>query len=159
MKKLIILVITIGLICVFVHCSSNGSATAAAAGTATAVKDTASVHAMDRAAFLEKVFNYTTDSVWAYRGSKPAIIDFSATWCQPCKTIAPILDELAVEYKDKLVIYKIDVDEEEELAAVFGISSVPSILFVPMEGKPSMVKGAAPKEFFVQAISDLLLKE
>ena len=106
--------------------------------------------------FKEKVFDYEASSDWKYKGDLPAIVDFYADWCKPCKMIAPILEELAVEYKGKIIIYKVDVDDEKELAGVFQTQSIPSILFIPKEGQPQMAKGALPKETFVKAINDVL---
>ena len=109
--------------------------------------------------FLKKVANYETNpNEWKYLGDKPAIVDFYASWCGPCKTIAPILEELAAEYGDKIYIYKVDTEEEEELAAAFGIRSIPSLLFIPMNGKPQMAQGAMPKSAFKDATNEVLLK-
>jgi len=106
--------------------------------------------------FKEKVFNYETNKDWKYEGSTPAIIDFYADWCGPCKIVAPILEELQEEYGDKLVIYKVNTEEQRELSAIFGIQSIPSLLFIPKEGQPQMAMGALPKETFKQAISEVL---
>ncbi|NJO88023.1 MAG: thioredoxin [Chloroflexia bacterium] len=108
--------------------------------------------------FKDKVFNYEVNKEWKYLGNKPAIIDFYADWCRPCKMVAPILDDLAKEYENDIVIYKVDTEAEQELAAVFGIRSIPSILFIPVEGQPQMAQGALPKESFKDAIRDILLK-
>ena len=105
--------------------------------------------------FKEKVFDYTNNSDWKYVGEKPAIIDFYADWCAPCKTVAPILEELDNEYED-MVVYKINTEEQPELAATFGIQSIPALLFVPLEGQPQMAMGALPKDVFVKAISEIL---
>lgn len=108
--------------------------------------------------FLKKVVNYEENSKeWKYLGDKPCIIDFYADWCGPCKAVAPILEELAKEYDGKIYIYKIDTDAEQDLAGAFGIRSIPSILFVPMEGKPQMSMGAMPKNQLVEAINEILL--
>ena len=107
--------------------------------------------------FKSKVFNFEQNKDWKYEGELPCIIDFYADWCGPCKMVAPVLEELAGEYKDKVSIYKIDTEKELELAAMFGIRSIPSILFVPKEGQPQMTMGALPKEGFVQAINEVLL--
>ena len=96
--------------------------------------------------FLSKVFNYEVNKDWKFEGEKPCLIDFYADWCGPCKMVAPILEELAGEYKDRLDIYKVDTEKELELASVFGIRSIPSLLFVPKEGQPQMAMGALPKE-------------
>ncbi len=107
--------------------------------------------------FKEKVFNYETEQDWKYQGNLPAIIDFYADWCGPCKMVAPILEELAVEYEGRIVIYKVDTDVEQELAAVFGIQSIPTILFIGADGEPFMQPGAFPKHIFRQVIEEKLL--
>ena len=108
--------------------------------------------------FLKKVANYEENpNEWKYLGDKPAIIDFYADWCGPCKSIAPVLEELAEEYKDKIYIYKVDTEKEQELAGAFGIRSIPSLLFVPMTGMPQMAQGALPKATFREAINKVLL--
>ncbi len=106
--------------------------------------------------FKEKVFNYEANKEWTYEGDTPAIIDFYADWCGPCKTIAPLLEELKDEYGDKLEIYKVNTEDQKELASVFGVQSIPSLLFIPKEGQPQMAMGALPKETFKQAISEVL---
>lgn len=109
--------------------------------------------------FLDKVFNFETNTEWKFNGELPCIIDFYADWCGPCKMVAPILEELATEYKGKINIYKIDTEAEQELAGAFGIRSIPSMLFVPLNEQPQMAVGALPKDSLKQAISDVLLKE
>lgn len=112
---------------------------------------------MNNQMFKDKVADYVASpKTWIYKGDKPCIIDFYATWCGPCKRVAPIFDELAKEYDGKLTIYKVDTDKEQELAAVFGIQSIPSILFVPMEGQPQMYQGAFPKEQYEKLINEAL---
>jgi len=106
--------------------------------------------------FLNKVFNYESNKDWKFEGEKPCIIDFYADWCGPCKMVAPILEDLAKEYDGKLDVYKIDTEAEQELASVFGIRSIPSLLFVPTNGQPQMAMGALPKETFVKAFKDVL---
>ncbi len=106
--------------------------------------------------FLKKVFDYENNPEWKFNGELPAIVDFYADWCGPCKMVAPVLEELGKEFKGQIDIYKVDTEKEQELAAVFGIRSIPSILFIPKEGKPQMAMGALPKESFVQAIADVL---
>lgn len=105
--------------------------------------------------FKEKVFNFEASKDWKFEGDKPAIIDFYADWCAPCKMVAPILEELKEEYGDKLDIYKINTEQEQELAGMFGVQSIPSLLFVPAEGQPQMAMGALPKETFKKAINDV----
>mgnify|MGYP006267373263 FL=1 len=109
--------------------------------------------------FLNKVFNYENNQEWKFEGDKPAIIDFYADWCGPCKMVAPVLEELSEEYSEKLDIYKIDTDAEQELAQVFGIQSIPSMLFIPMGDKPQMAVGALPKDSIKQAMKDVLAVE
>ena len=109
--------------------------------------------------FLDDIFDYTTETEWKYKDNVPAIIDFYADWCGPCKMVAPILEELSEQYAGKLKIYKLDTEEERELAAVFGIRSIPSILFIPVEGKPMMQVGALPKSVLIDVIENQLLKE
>lgn len=108
-------------------------------------------------AFKEKVFDYTVEQEWRYKGTQPAIIDFYADWCGPCKMVAPILEELAREYEGKLTIYKVDTEQEAELSEIFGIRSIPTFLFIPLEGKPMMQPGALPKNIFKQVIEERLL--
>jgi len=114
---------------------------------------------LNKADFLTKIANYETNpNEWKYLGDKPAIIDFYADWCGPCRMVAPILEELAAEYGDKIYIYKVDTDAEQELAGVFGIRSIPSILFIPMNGQPQMAQGALPKKDLKKTIDEFLLK-
>ncbi|MFR0677214.1 thioredoxin [Dysgonomonas mossii] len=115
---------------------------------------------LTKAEFLSKVANFETNPTeWKYLGDKPALIDFYADWCGPCKAIAPVLEELAAEYGDRIYIYKINTETEPELSAVFGIRSIPSLLFVPMNAQPQMAAGALPKQQLKEAIDNLLLKE
>lgn len=107
--------------------------------------------------FKDKIFNYEQEQEWKYNGALPAIIDFYADWCAPCKMVAPILEELATEYEGKLVIYKVNTEAEMELASVFGISSIPTFLFIPVNGDPMMQPGALPKKAFQQVIEEKLV--
>ncbi|MBN2423784.1 MAG: thioredoxin [Calditrichaceae bacterium] len=111
---------------------------------------------LTKQAFLDKVFNYEKNQEWKYEGDLPCIIDFYADWCQPCKLVEPVLEELSDEYKGKLNVYKIDTEKEQELAAVFGIRSIPSMLFVPMNDKPQMAVGALPKQTLIHAMKEVL---
>ncbi len=106
--------------------------------------------------FKNKVFNFEANKEWKFEGSLPALIDFYADWCGPCKTVAPILEELATEYSGKVQIYKVDTEQERELAGLFGIQSIPSLLFIPKDGQPQMAMGALPKDTFRKAIKDVL---
>jgi thioredoxin 1 len=106
--------------------------------------------------FLNKVFNYEKNKEWKFEGEKPCIIDFYADWCAPCKMVAPILEDLVKDYQGKMDIYKVNTEEEQELAAAFGIRSIPSFLFIPLKGQPQMAMGALPKETFIKAFKDVL---
>jgi len=115
---------------------------------------------LTKAEFLLKVANFQSNPTeWKYLGDKPCIIDFYATWCGPCKTIAPIMEDLAKEYDGQIYIYKVDVDAEPEIASAFGIQSIPTLLFCPMTGTPQMSQGALPKEEFKKMITEVLLKK
>jgi thioredoxin len=110
--------------------------------------------------FLKKVVDYEKNPTeWKYLGDKPALIDFYADWCGPCKAVAPVLEELAAEYEGKIYIYKIDTEKEQELAAAFGIRSIPTLIFVPMGENPQMIQGALPKANLKEAIESVLLKK
>ena len=125
----------------------------------TEVKQMTPIH-LTKAEFLAKVANYETNPTeWKYLGDKPCIIDFYADWCAPCKTIAPILEDLAKEYSGQIYVYKIDTEQEQELAAAFGIRSIPTLLFCPIGENPQMAQGAMPKDAFKQAIEEVLLKK
>lgn len=111
---------------------------------------------LNKADFLEKVFNFEQSKEWRFEGQRPCIVDFHAEWCQPCKLLSPVLDELAREYMGKLDVYGVDTGAEQELAAAFGIRSIPTMLFVPVRGKPRMMVGAVPKGTIKQAIGQVL---
>jgi thioredoxin 1 len=114
------------------------------------------VEHLTKEAFLNKVFNYEKNKEWKFEGAKPCVIDFYADWCGPCKMVAPVLEELAKEFDGKMDVYKVNTEEEQELASAFGIRSIPSFLFVPAEGQPQMAMGALPKDTFIQAFKDVL---
>lgn len=121
---------------------------------------TGKVIQMDKAMFIKNVFNYeASPDKWVYAGNKPCIIDFYADWCGPCKKVAPVMVQLAEQYKDQIVIYKVNTDKEKELAALFNIRSIPSIMFCPAEGQPTMSMGALPKAQYEEMIGRLLLKD
>jgi len=107
--------------------------------------------------FKEKIMNFETNKDWKFEGKLPAIVDFYASWCGPCKTIAPILEDLSKEYDGKINIYKVDTEDQQELASMFGIQSIPAVLFIPMNGEPQMSLGALPKSRFKEAIEDVLM--
>jgi thioredoxin 1 len=109
--------------------------------------------------FKEKVFDFEKNTEWKFEGTIPCIIDFYADWCGPCKMVAPVLEELAQLYAGKIDIYKVDTESEVEIAGMFGIRSIPSLLFVPLTGQPQMSVGALPKDGFIQAIEEILLEK
>ncbi|MDR2811470.1 MAG: thioredoxin [Tannerellaceae bacterium] len=113
---------------------------------------------LNKTDFLTKVFNYEKNpDRWVYEGDKPCIIDFYADWCAPCKKISPILKDLAAVYKNDIIVYKVDVDMEAELAAAFGIQSIPTLLFIPKDGEPQISQGALPREALIEQIDTFLL--
>ena len=115
---------------------------------------------LDVDTFKEKVWNYEENpDKWVYEGDKPAIIDFYADWCKPCKMVAPILEEIAEEYKGELVVYKINTQYQRELAAVFQVQSIPTFLYIPVDGKPQMDRGYKDKTVFERIVKEFLLKK
>lgn len=110
---------------------------------------------LTRESFIDKVFDYENNDQWQFKGTKPAIIDFYADWCGPCKAVSPILEELSREYQGLIDFYKVDTDQEQELTAMFGIRSIPTVLFIPVDDEPRIAVGAMPKEVYERAIEDL----
>lgn len=109
--------------------------------------------------FIDQIFDYENSEEWKFKGKLPAIIDFYADWCGPCKAVAPTLEQLADEYENKVEIFKIDTDKETELSQLFGIQSIPTFLFIPLDGAPMVQRGALPKNVFKEVIDTRLLKE
>lgn len=109
--------------------------------------------------FKKKIFNYEINKDWKFEGDLPCIVDFYADWCAPCRIVAPILEELADEYSGKLNVYKVNTEEQQELAGLFGIHSIPSLLFIPKDGQPQMAMGALPKDTFKKAFKEVLKVE
>ena len=140
MKKIII---CISMVFLFFSCNKNN-------------REMGTIH-LTTADFKAKVFDYDANTDWKYAGDKPCVIDFYADWCAPCRMVAPILEELAGEYEGKIYIYKIDTEAEQELAAIFGIRSIPSLLFVPASGQPQMAQGAMGKADLKRIIDEFLL--
>lgn len=127
------------------------------AGSVETAGESRVVH-LTKAEFMEKVYNYEKNpGEWKYEGDKPAVVDFYADWCGPCRMVAPVLEELAVEYAGQIIVYKVNTDEEQELSAAFGIRSIPSLLFIPLEGTPQMAQGAMPKSELRRAVEEILL--
>ncbi len=111
---------------------------------------------LDESGFIKHVFDYKNNTEWNYKGDKPAIIDFYASWCGPCKQLAPILVSLQADYGGKIQVYKIDAEANRELAAAFGVTAYPTVLFVPKTGDPAGVRGLLPKEELEKIIGDFL---
>lgn len=116
------------------------------------------VTVMDKAMFIDRVWDYEKDTEWKYKGDKPAIIDIYADWCAPCRQVAPIMKELAEEYAGKIDIYKVNVDKENELTGLFHVTSIPLFVFIPLSGEPQLFRGAADKETYKKTIDEFLLK-
>jgi thioredoxin 1 len=150
MKKSLLL-ISVALIVVMVHCNAGDPRTEPKAGTTGTV-----IHLTDQT-FKQKVFNYELNKEWKYEGNKPAIVDFYASWCGPCRQLSPVMEEIAKEYDGKVIIYKVDTDAEQLLSQNMGIQSLPTLLFIPVNGKPQVAMGALPKESLVKAIHEVLL--
>lgn len=108
--------------------------------------------------FKEKIFNYEENNEWKFEGKLPCIVDFYADWCGPCKMVAPVLEELSNEFDGKINVYKVNTEEENELSSMFGIRSIPSILFIPMKDKPQMSTGALPKNVIKSTIENFLIE-
>jgi thioredoxin len=150
--KIILITFTLVLTLLFGSCNGgNPVKSKESSGTPT------SVIVMTNEIFKQRVFNYEVNKSWKYEGKLPAIIDFYASWCGPCRILSPKVEEIAKEYSGKIVVYKVDTDEEQALAQSMGISSLPTLLFIPMNGKPQATMGAVPKETLVKAINDILL--
>jgi len=119
----------------------------------------AEVNVLTTSEFKTKIFDYTVEKEWKYAGKKPCVIDFYTTWCGPCKRLAPIMQELSETYKGKVTFYKVDTEQERELAAVFQINSIPQVLYIPVKGQPILLKGLYPKENIVEIIETELLNK
>lgn len=113
---------------------------------------------LDKEGFRTKVFDFTKHSAWVFEQDKPCIVDFYADWCKPCKMVAPIMDELAAKYEGKVNFYKLNTDEQREISQMFGIQSIPAILFCPVGSEPQMIPGVMPKENYEKVINDILIK-
>ena len=174
--KYVHLFIAVVLVCGITACGGNNAPVAAGnkevkaaenveessvSNNATSQDNQGEVIKINAQQFISLIFDYNSNpSKWVYKGSKPAIIDFYADWCRPCKMVAPLLDELALEYKGQINVFKINTDEESELSGkVFGIQSIPSILYIPAEGQPQMFSGAQSKEEYKKMIESILLNK
>jgi thioredoxin 1 len=127
------------------------------AGSPVNTDQTGTVIHLTDATFKEKVFNYSINKNWEYEGTMPAIVDFYATWCGPCRMMSPVIEQIAKEYNGKIIVYKVDTDAEQLLTQSMGIQSLPTLLFVPLNGQPQAAMGALPKESLIKAINEVLL--
>lgn len=162
MKKIGILLLAVVLNVGFASCNSNAaekeSTTVSEKAAPAESANTATVIYLNKESFQKLVWNYTQNAQdWVYEGSLPAVIDFYADWCGPCKRVAPIMEKLAKEYNGRVVIYKVDTDANQELSSVFGIRSIPSVLFIPKNGKPAMQAGAMQEDQYKQIIEEFVL--
>lgn len=155
MKKVLAMVAFV-MVSVIVYAFNDEAATGQ--GKTEAADKDGEVIVMDKAMFLKDVFDFEKSKTWKYKGDKPAIIDLYADWCPPCRLTAPIMKQLAKEYAGKIIIYKVDVDKQKELAALFNASSIPLFVYIPMEGEPQFIRGAADKATFKKGIDEFLLK-
>ena len=136
----------------FINCKSENPAK----GTSNEKSESAVVM-LTNDSFKKLVYNYEDNKEWKYEGKLPAIIDFYADWCAPCRQLSPLVDEIAKEYSGKIVVYKVDTEKEMALSQSIGITGLPTLLFIPAEGQPRISMGAIPKESLVQAINEILL--
>jgi len=149
-KKIFLSIVVASLF--FINCRSENPVSAESKGDAGS-----SVVLLNNESFKKLVFNYEVNKEWKYEGNKPAIIDFYADWCAPCRQLSPLVDEIAKEYAGKIVVYKVDTEKERALSQSIGITGLPTLLFIPANGKPQVSMGLLPKESLVKAVNDILL--
>jgi len=160
MKKHIY-ILSLFILLSFNACSNaHGDKNSNADGTALTLDNDGLVVKLTAESFKKLVWDYEKHPKdWKYNGDLPCLVDFYADWCRPCKMVAPIMDELAKEYKGKIRIYKVNTDEQRELSGIFNIRSIPTMLFVPKSGQPQMSVGALTKDGYVKVINDILTKK
>jgi thioredoxin len=155
MKKISVLVFAL-FIMSFISCNGVG---ANRTENANDEIKTGVVNQMNTEMFKKLVYNYQKNpNVWVFEGTQPIIIDFYADWCRPCKMVGPIMEELATQYKGKVTFYKINIDQEKELAQTFNIQSIPALLYIPLKGQPQMSVGLSSKDGYIQQIQSLLIQ-
>jgi len=144
--------ILLGMLLTFSNCNAGSPAK-----TNTAATSAGAVIVLTNETFKTKVFDYEKNTTWKYEGNLPAIVDFYADWCAPCRRLSPLVEEIAIKYKGKIVVYKVDTDAQQKLAQSMGVSSLPTLLFIPVKGQPRSSLGALPKESLEKAIQEVLL--
>jgi thioredoxin len=137
---------------IFVNCTSGKTENKNSAS----VSSTGVVQQLTSGEFRQVIYNYDTNPEWKFEGTMPVIIDFYADWCPPCRQLSPLVEEIAKEYNGKIVVYKVDTDKEKELAQKLGITSLPTLLYIPAKGKPQVTLGYIPKESIVKTINEVL---
>ncbi len=147
-----VLILSLGLALLLSNCNAGGQEKAKESKS-----NGSNVIVMTNEMFKQKVFNYEVNKEWKFEGDLPVIIDFYATWCGPCRQLSPRVEEIAKEYAGKIIVYKVDTDEENQLAQNMGITNLPTLLFIPAKGQPQSSMGAIPKEELVRAINEVLL--
>jgi thioredoxin 1 len=149
-RKIALSVFIFSLFLINCRSENNSGSRSVSAGGSTAVH-------LNEATFKEKIFNYDRNKEWKYEGNLPAIVDFYADWCPPCRQLSPVLEEIAREYDGKLIVYKVDTDKEKNLAQNLGITGLPTLLLIPAKGKPQVSMGFVPKENLIKVINEVLL--
>jgi thioredoxin len=139
-----------------VSCTNQPKNDKAAEISKSSVNSGTTVIHLSEADFRKLVFDYEKNKEWKYEGKVPAIVDFYADWCAPCRQLSPIVEELAKEYSGKIVVYKVDTEKERNLTRQIGISALPTLLFIPVTGKPQVSMGVLPKESLVKAVTEIL---
>jgi thioredoxin 1 len=156
MKKILIS-ISLGMVFLLSNCNAGNPAKTNSNTVSTSASTSGSVIVLTNAEFKQKVFNYEVNKEWKFEGKLPVIIDFYADWCGPCRQLSPRVEEIAKEYAGKIIVYKVNTDNEQILSQSLGIQSLPTLLFIPMKGQPQATMGAVPKETLVKAINEVLL--
>jgi len=152
MRKIIIS-ISFGLVLLLSNCNAANPEKSTGANAPA----TGAVIVLTNEVFKQKVFNYEINKQWKFEGNLPVIIDFYADWCGPCKQLSPRVEEIAKEYAGKIIVYKVNTDQERLLSQNMGIQSLPTLLFIPVKGKPQATMGAVPRETLVKAIHEVLM--
>ncbi len=156
MKKLLIVLGFAGFFFSTVSCANNGEAKAVEENSAAVEANPEGVIHLTKETFKQQVFDYEKNQQWAYAGKVPAILDFYADWCGPCKMLSPVLEKMQKEYGGKIQVFKVNTDKEKELAATFGIRSLPTVVFIPVDGEPQAVMGFRPQEEMEKMVTEVL---